>query len=36
LEHLHDMGWKCADQWMEKNFDAINVKSSIDVFDTFM
>ena len=35
LEHLKEMGWKTADDWLEKNFDCIGVKSSINVFDTF-
>ena len=35
LEHLKEMGWKTADEWLEKNFQCIGVKSSINVFDTF-
>ena len=35
LEHLKEMGWHCANDWLEKTFDCIGVKSSINVFDTF-
>jgi len=36
LEHLKEMGWKSADDWLTQNFDSIGVKSSINVFETFM
>ena len=35
LEHLKELGREVADKWLEKNFDSIGVKSSIDVFKTF-
>ena len=35
LEHLKEMGWETADKWLDKNFDSIGVKSSINVFETF-
>ena len=35
LEYLKEMGWKTADEWLEKHFNDIGVKSSINVFETF-
>ena len=35
LEHLKAMGREAAGAWLDKNFDCIGVKSSIDVFKTF-
>ena len=36
LTHLHDLGYDAADRWLDKNFDAIGKKSSLDVFNLFM
>lgn len=35
LEHIKEMGWVTADKWLEKNFESIGRKSSINVFETF-
>lgn len=36
LEHLHDLGVDTARRWLEKTFDDLNQRSSIDVFRTFV
>ena len=35
LEHLHDLGWQTAQNWLDENYEHIGVRSSIDVFQTF-
>ena len=35
LEDLHQRGWKSADRWLEKNFDMLGVKSTLDVMEVF-
>ena len=36
LEFLHEMGFKTARKWLASNFDALNSRSSVDVFATFV
>jgi NTE family protein len=31
LTHLHDIGWKRADQWLETHVDKVGVESTVDV-----
>jgi len=30
LQHLHDIGYRCADEWLERHFDRIGVDSTLD------
>ena len=36
FEHLHELGIDTARKWLERNFDALNARSSVDVFSTFV
>lgn len=31
LRHLHDIGWRAADRWLDQNFDAIGERSTFDL-----
>jgi NTE family protein len=31
LMHLHDIGWNCADQWLEAHLNLVGVESTVDV-----
>jgi len=35
LEDLHARGWRAAERWLDRNFDALGHKSSFDVWETF-
>ena len=35
LEGLHQRGWNTAERWLEKNFDMLGVKSTLDVMEVF-
>jgi NTE family protein len=36
LEHLFTAGRKCADKWVEKNFDKINKQTTASVMEEFV
>jgi NTE family protein len=31
LQHLHDVGWRTADRWLEGNYDRIGQESTLDI-----
>lgn len=33
LVHLHDIGWRTTDRWLEQNFDHIGIRSTLDLND---
>jgi NTE family protein len=35
LEDLHQRGWNAAERWLEKHFDMLGVKSTLDVMEVF-
>src|SRR5262249_5716442 len=36
LMYLHETGRKTADQWLQVNFDRINVASTVDIRDRYL
>lgn len=36
LCHLHDVGYEAADRWLAKHFDAIGVKTTVDIDDIYL
>jgi NTE family protein len=36
LTHLHDIGRERAQAWLEAHFDALNVRSTIDIRETYL
>lgn len=36
LQHLRDIGYQTADEWMQKHYDKINKQSTIDIADIYL
>ncbi|MES2215371.1 MAG: patatin-like phospholipase family protein [Pseudomonadota bacterium] len=36
LEHLKELGRKSAEKWLKLNFEHLGVKSSVDIYDTYL
>ena len=35
LDHLHDIGWRASDQWLEAHFDDLGKRSTVDLPEMF-
>jgi NTE family protein len=36
LRYLHDIGYRAANAWLEKHFDELGVRSTVDIFEKYL